>query len=583
MTAPRAEPIFFGPEERPLFGWVHRPKPGRERDLGLVITSPFGYEAICAHRALRHFAEAAAGHGVPALRFDLDGAGDSAGGDRDPDRLRAWVESVHRAVVALREETGVARVCLLGVRLGALIAALSAVERDDIAGFVAIAPVVSGKAYLRELRMMEKSREMPAPPGTPEEEGVEGAIGFALTTETRAKLGAVDLVKLEKRPAGEVLLLDRADLPGNDRLPRRLEALGAKVSEASLPGYLEMVADPHNTRVPREMINAAVAWLTERSQPAERREPGDAARASFTLARLPQVEESAVSFGRDRALFGIVSAPAGEARGRRKGILLLNAGSIHHVGPNRLYVELARRWAERHVVLRFDVSGIGDSRTHAGEGENVTYTPRANEDIEAAIAHLRARGDVDEVHAVGLCSGAYNAFKAAVAGVRLDGLVMINPLTFFWKAGMPLDYIAPYMVEKESTRYLGRVRNLEAWKKLLRGEVKIRPAAEIVARRAASIAARYARDVARRVGRPFPEDLGAELESVARRGVGMLFIFAGSDPGLGLLHTQGGSSVPRLRSRGHLEIRIVDGCDHTFTPLWSQPRLAALLTEHLGA
>ena len=92
----RAEPLFFGPEARPLFGWLHRaPAPSR---LGLVICPPFGYEAICTHRVLRHFAEAAAAAGVPALRFDYDGAGDSAGDDRDPVRLSAWVASVGRAV-----------------------------------------------------------------------------------------------------------------------------------------------------------------------------------------------------------------------------------------------------------------------------------------------------------------------------------------------------------------------------------------------------------------------------------------------------------------------------------------------------
>jgi hypothetical protein len=99
----RGEPLYFGPEARPLFGWLHRaPAPAR---LALAICNPFGYEAICTHRVLRHFAQAAAAAGVPALRFEYDGTGNSAGDDRDPERLASWVASVGHAVDALRAST----------------------------------------------------------------------------------------------------------------------------------------------------------------------------------------------------------------------------------------------------------------------------------------------------------------------------------------------------------------------------------------------------------------------------------------------------------------------------------------------
>ena len=45
---PARDPRYFGPTDRPLFGWIHRaPAPPH---LGLVVCSPFGYEAVCAHR-----------------------------------------------------------------------------------------------------------------------------------------------------------------------------------------------------------------------------------------------------------------------------------------------------------------------------------------------------------------------------------------------------------------------------------------------------------------------------------------------------------------------------------------------------
>src|SRR6267378_4565458 len=72
-----SQPLYFGPEDRPLFGWLHAPAAASRPALGLVICNPFGNEAICAHRSLRHLAERAADAGIPALRFDYDGTGDS--------------------------------------------------------------------------------------------------------------------------------------------------------------------------------------------------------------------------------------------------------------------------------------------------------------------------------------------------------------------------------------------------------------------------------------------------------------------------------------------------------------------------
>src|SRR5215207_7942519 len=87
-----ASRIVFGPTERPCVGWLHIPPADvRVRETGLVLCNPFGHEAICAYRSLRHFAHALAAQGIPSLRFDYDGTGNSAGSDRDPGRLNAWI------------------------------------------------------------------------------------------------------------------------------------------------------------------------------------------------------------------------------------------------------------------------------------------------------------------------------------------------------------------------------------------------------------------------------------------------------------------------------------------------------------
>jgi hypothetical protein len=158
------------------------------------------------------------------------------------------------------------------------------------------------------------------------------------------------------------------------------------------------------------------------------------------------------------------------------------------------------------------------------------YTPHAIDEIAAAIGFLREEPGVSEVHALGLCSGAYHAFKAAVAGVPLDGIVLVNPLVFFYRPGMPLDPPAAPFVTSEGGLQSG-------------------------------------------------DDLAGELERIASKNISLRFLFANGDPGFKLLHEQGGSTVESLRRRGRISIDVIDGADHTFTPLWSHP----ILISRLGA
>jgi pimeloyl-ACP methyl ester carboxylesterase len=561
----RQEGVFFGDGSRPRFGWVHRPAVGN--GVGLVIVPPFGYEAICAHRSLRHIADAAAKAGVVAVRFDLDGTGDSAGDDLDPGRLDAWLASIADAC-DLARANGATRLVLAGVRLGATLATLAAARRPDVVGLVAIAAVSSGKALVREGRALQMQLGLePPPPGiAAPPEHIHEQVGFALTEETRTALSKIDLVKAD-RPAPHVLVIDREDLPPNEKWLAALRASGAEVEHARLPGYVEMVMDPHRAVVPRAIVDATVAFAAART--------GDPIAAGESMssgahAEMPvdgtSVTEELVHI--DAQLVGVCSRMRADPV---RGVILLNAGAVPRVGPNRLHVSLARKLAARGaLVLRLDLSGIGDSAPRPGCEENVVYSDQAVRDVAAAVLWVRRQG-AREVAVVGLCSGAYHAFKAAVAGEQIDTVVPINPLTFFYTPGMPLDFAA-FRVTEDVQRYQKSVRSAASWKKLLRGDVDLRRVARVVAERARAMAEHKARDVLRQLRVPLRDDLGSEILALHRRGVAMRFIFAGSDPGHEMLLEQGGSAVKRVTS-----IDVIEGPDHTFTPRWSHPLLEAAI------
>ena len=87
------EPVYFASNDHRLFGWLHRPAPGQAAHLGLVICKPFGFESLCAHRSIRAFAEMAADIGVPALRLDYVGTGDS-----EDSRMNRSFSACHAAI-----------------------------------------------------------------------------------------------------------------------------------------------------------------------------------------------------------------------------------------------------------------------------------------------------------------------------------------------------------------------------------------------------------------------------------------------------------------------------------------------------
>lgn len=137
---------------------------------------------------------------------------------------------------------------------------------------------------------------------------------------------------------------------------------------------------------------------------------------------MAQVRERPVRFGRHGNLVGVITEPS-TGGPLNSSVILLNAGIIHRVGPSRFAVEMARGLAgEGHRVLRFDLSGIGDSELVPGE--KLEETVRL--DILDAV-DLVAPEDGMNTTLVGLCSGADNAFAVAGDDPRITGLVLIDP------------------------------------------------------------------------------------------------------------------------------------------------------------
>jgi pimeloyl-ACP methyl ester carboxylesterase len=111
-----------------------------------VFCHPSGDEKQKSYRAYVNFARSLAEAGIPSLRFDCFGYGDSEG-DVVEASIESQVQDTHAAVDLLQKKAGIKQVVLIGVRLGAAVAVLAAKSDSRVTGLMLVAPVVDGAAY----------------------------------------------------------------------------------------------------------------------------------------------------------------------------------------------------------------------------------------------------------------------------------------------------------------------------------------------------------------------------------------------------------------------------------------------------
>lgn len=125
-----------------------RPPPARVA----VILSAFAGEHVVCRPHLADIARQLAAEGTPGFRFDYGGYGDSEGvfEQASPSTMRAEAEV---AIERAKAETGAEKVLLLGVRMGATLAAQLAAGREDVDRLALIEPLPDlGKYLYAELR-----------------------------------------------------------------------------------------------------------------------------------------------------------------------------------------------------------------------------------------------------------------------------------------------------------------------------------------------------------------------------------------------------------------------------------------------
>src|SRR5205807_7968869 len=335
-------------------------------------------------------------------------------------------------------------------------------------------------------------------------------------------LSKIDLLRTVRRPARRTLFIDGGNVAGRDDLMSHLGELGARPELRSHTGHKFLITISHGALLPDEVIESIVSWLTD-VYPATSEAPRPERRASGPAP----AGERCIRVGAEQPLFGILT-PADPRRARpgRPPILITNAGSVNRVGPHRLYVKMARKWAQLGFdVLRVDLSDIDDSPVGAGARENLTYPPAALEDLGKAGRSLGS----ERVIAVGLCSGGDYAFQLGAREPSLVGACMLNPRTF-----CVLDLAAVDSADDAP------------------------PSTPV-------------------------EEVPRTLRRMAGRGVDALLVVSHNDPGVAYVDAHATDAMRALREVPGFRRVDFGSADHTFTPIAAQERLNGVVMEHLLA
>jgi pimeloyl-ACP methyl ester carboxylesterase len=562
------------------FGWLH-PAAGNR---GVVLCAPYGYEELCVHRQWAALANRIAASGLPTLRFDYRGTGDSIGSDEDPNRVRAWIDSVRDAVRWMRAEVGVTEVALVGLRLGGLLAAQAARELGDIDMLALLAPPVSGRAYGREMKAFAAFSPRPddAPAPDPRTADDIEAGGFVLTAQTIADLKPIDLRRLDRAPARHVLLMPNPADSADMRLDTPMRALGADVQVVPFDEFGDFICEViYGQRTPEAAFSALTAWLM-RDAPAatEIREPRVVARIET-----PESIETPVFFGKGAQLVGVRCEPLPSAADpAAPAVVFINTGHHHHIGINRMAVTQGRRLAARGITsMRIDLAGLGDSPAWPGQPENELYNPASIDDIRAAIDCLETQGHRECV-LVGLCSGAHLAYHTSLKDGRVAGQVLINLERFIWRKGYSDETVSRVNAKmaddlcKDVFQALGKTAKVR--RLVLGGRPEWRAVKALVMRLHELSASFVGRVLKRLFG--FEGEVSQSLRLLSTIGTRTLLVYSGGDSGLVELKIHNlDRDGDGLADHKNVRVEILNGADHSLTLRSSRAELARIVEEYI--
>jgi dienelactone hydrolase len=274
------------------------------------------------------------------------------------------------------------------------------------------------------------------------------------------------------------------------------------------------------------------------------------------------MKEEAVLFGNANTLVGTITNPE-RTINDLPAIILLNAGLIHRVGPNRIYVKVARKMAELGIlVFRFDHSGIGDSGART---DNLPVDKSVIAETQEAMDYLSAAKGIKRFVLMGICSGAETSAQTACFDPRVEGVILVNTLYYQYSRAIADRVQADYYRRYASHR-------LDKWFKVFTGSAsygKIFKAIQSQVKNAFRLGKQHTSSQPSH----FESELKTMLGSLKERGIQLLLVYNETPYDIVYLEMLAPQTYRQMAKSGQLIVETIPNAGHTFPLLETQDQL----------
>jgi pimeloyl-ACP methyl ester carboxylesterase len=268
-------------------------------------------------------------------------------------------------------------------------------------------------------------------------------------------------------------------------------------------------------------------------------------------------------------LVGIVTTPSSPATSSNRPIfLLLNSGRLHRIGPNRLYVKIARQLAEQGITsCRFDFSGIGDSPSSDREWSDLSYLASETSRMMDHIAETMA---IHQFVVFGICLGADAALHAAANDSRIIGAILVNGSVMDTPHANTFREAAKSRILRRY--YRKRLFSPSSWSRLLSGQSNTW-----------NLVLKAIKCLMEKKTKPSQETVEAKKEEApvngntwkkfAMRNIPLSLVYSEGSTALDIFEMHLKKEIATLLKSSLAEVKIFHDADHVFTPLSSQRML----------
>lgn len=550
---------------------------GMCRPVAILLASPWGLEEMCGRKFFRILAEELADNGFASLRFDYAGTGDSLAGDTDIPGFDAWTDNLVAAADQLKQLSGCNRIVILAQSIGALVAMQASMRIAGSEAIAFLAPVVSGRAWLREMQVM--ARMIDDKLGIAAQDLEDAAFtlaGLSMSARLAADIKTIDLMKAETFSLRQALVLTRDESSPDAAFADHLRRAGLQVDQAPFDGYAKLTTNPTMAEVPHTVVEKLLCWLKTLYPTTSA--AADVVPSLSASHGLSAFDEQPLRFGQDNRLYGIACRPASNEPVRPVAVLFLSAGYDRMSGWGRGTVWLARDLARQGITsFRFDCANVADSPPFHGRDGQVLYDPSQLDDVRAALDFLERQLPDTAIVITGRCSGGYLALQSAWRDARIAGVVAVNPVVYEWPMGRSVEEALANPVQSMD-HYAGHFWQVSTFKKLLRGEIEI---GRKFGQMSVTLGRRMLRPLVWLSGGMTARErvVLAGFRRLAQRNVTIRLLCSAGDIGLEEFGHFFGADGRRLGHFPTMSHAVIAGADHNLTPDHARQAYLTALTE----